>query len=224
MMRKRVAILISGRGSNMSALIDAAKAKDYPAKINCVISNIPDAAGLETARANGVETLAIDHRAFGKGKEGRAAFEAALDKALQRFGAEIVCLAGFMRLLTAEFTERWQGKLINIHPSLLPSFKGLNVHERMLEAGVKIAGCTVHFVSAETDAGPIIGQAAVPVAADDTPASLAARILEQEHHLYPECLARIASGRARLIADGVVRLDGAASPGSLFNPTPGTRP
>jgi len=216
----RVAVLISGRGSNMRALIEAARTTGYPAEIVLVISNEPDAEGLAHAAAAGVATAAIDHRKFGKGVDGKRQFEAAVQAALEDVKADFVCLAGFMRLLSAAFVERWRGKLVNIHPSLLPAFKGLDVHAEMLRAGVKIAGCTVHFVSADMDAGPIIGQAAVAVLADDTPATLAARILREEHRLYPECLRMLALGDAQLTADGVVILSGIGPAGALLNPPP----
>lgn len=219
MARLKVGVLISGRGSNMQALIDAAGAPDFPAEIVLVVSNEPAAAGLARAHDAGVATLAVDHRSFGTGREGKRAFEAALHAAFESAGVNLICLAGFMRILSPEFVARWQGRLINIHPSLLPAFKGLGVHAAMLRAGVKIAGCTVHYVSAEMDAGPVIGQAAVPVLASDTPESLAARILAEEHRLYPECVRRIALGQAPLGADGVVRLTGGAE-GALLNPRP----
>ncbi len=219
MAKTKVAVLISGRGSNLQSLLDAAAAPDYPAEIALVVSNRPEAAGLDRAREARVATQVIDHRQFGKGEQGRAAFDAALDKTLRDAGAELVCLAGFMRLLTPGFVEGWRGRMLNIHPSLLPSFKGLDVHARMIEAGVKIAGCTVHFVSPEMDAGPIVGQAAVPVLPGDNPETLAARILMEEHKLYPACLALVASGGATLGADGLVALDkAAASAASLRNP------
>lgn len=217
MAKMRVAILISGRGSNMKSLIDAASATDYPAEIALVISNRPGAGGLSVAAAAGVPTLTIDHKSFGKGADGKRKFESELTSALKAARIELVCLAGFMRLLSAEFVSAWRKRLINIHPSLLPSFKGLDVHAEMLRAGVKIAGCTVHYVSAEMDAGPIIGQAAVPVCADDTPETLAARILEQEHVLYPECVKRIAAGDVVLGSDGVARIEAKAT-GALLNP------
>ncbi len=218
MARKKLGVLISGRGSNMQALIEAARAPDYPAEIAVVISNIPGAAGLARAAEAGVPVITIDHRKFGKGVEAKRLFEAALHRALEEADVDIVCLAGFMRLLSADFVGRWYGRLVNIHPSLLPAFKGLDVHAAMLAAGVKIAGCTVHYVSAEMDAGPIIGQAAVPVLAGDTPESLAARILAAEHQLYPECVRRVALGEA-LIAEGVVAL-ASEDGGALLNPRP----
>lgn len=197
------AVLISGRGSNMMSLVDAAAAPDYPARIVAVIANRGDAAGLAWARERGLETRVVDHKQF----DGRAAFEGALGRTLAEVGTELICLAGFMRLLTAPFVEAWSGRMINIHPSLLPAFKGLHTQEQALAAGVRIAGCTVHFVVPEMDAGPIIAQAAVPVLTGDTPDSLAARVLVAEHKLYPHALALVASGRARLI-DGRTRLSG----------------
>jgi len=197
MTKKRVAVLISGRGSNMTALIAAAKAPDYPAAIVLVLSNLPDAAGLVHARQAEIATAVVDHRAFGADRE---AFERALDARLQAQGVEIVCLAGFMRLLTPWFVKRWSGRLLNIHPALLPQFKGLHTHRRALAAGVSEHGATVHFVVPEMDAGPIILQAAVPVIAGDTEATLAARVLEVEHRIYPQALRLVAEGRAALAA------------------------
>jgi phosphoribosylglycinamide formyltransferase 1 len=193
-MKRRVAILISGRGSNMAALIEAASAEDFPAEIVVVISNRGDAGGLEKASASGVPTLVIESKPFGKD---RAAFEAALEPALEQFKVDLICLGGFMRLFTAEFVQRWHGRMLNIHPSLLPSFPGLDPHGQALRAGVKISGATVHFVIPETDAGPILMQGAVAVCDDDTPDSLAARILEIEHRIYPEALRLLASGKVR---------------------------
>jgi phosphoribosylglycinamide formyltransferase-1 len=190
--KTRTAILISGRGSNMQSLVEAARADDYPAEIVLVLSNRPDAAGLAWAKARGLPTLAIDHKSFPT----RDAFEDALQRSLEAAGTELVALAGFMRLMTPAFVERWHDRMINIHPSLLPSFKGLHTHERALAAGVKITGCTVHFVRAEMDEGPIIAQAAVPVLRSDDPAALAARVLAAEHRLYPAALKLVASGRA----------------------------
>lgn len=194
MSKKRVAVLISGRGSNMTALIEAAKAKDYPAEIVLVVSNLPDAAGLARAREAGIATAAIDHRPFGGNRE---AFERALDDELRKSRIDIVCLAGFMRLLTARFIGRWSGRILNIHPALLPEFKGLNTHRRALEAGAKQHGATVHFVVEETDAGPVICQQSVPVLQGDTETTLAARVLEIEHRIYPEALRMVAEGRAK---------------------------
>jgi phosphoribosylglycinamide formyltransferase-1 len=194
MSRKRVAVLISGRGSNMAALIEAAKAKDYPAEIVLVASNRPDAGGLQTARAAGIATDVVDHAIFGKDRE---SFERALQTVLEKHRIDIVCLAGFMRLLTPWFVNRWQSRLLNIHPALLPDFKGLHTHKRALEAGAKIHGATVHFVAPEMDAGPIIAQGAVTVHADDTESSLAARVLSVEHKIYPLALKLVAEGRVR---------------------------
>ncbi len=195
--KKRVAVLISGRGSNMTALIEAAETKDYPAEIVLVVSNRADAAGLARAREAGVATAVIDHRPFG---ENRAAFERALDDELRQYRIELVCLAGFMRLLTAWFIGRWRGRILNIHPALLPEFKGLNTHRRALEAGAKRHGATVHFVVQETDAGPIISQQSVPVLQGDTEETLAARVLEIEHRIYPQALRLVAEGRASFAA------------------------
>ncbi len=216
MARKKLGVLISGRGSNMQALIEAARAPNYPAEIAVVISDTPGAAGLVRAKEAGVPAVTIDHRSFGKGAGAKRLFEAALHRALEEGSVDIVCLAGFMRLLSADLVGRWYGRLVNIHPSLLPAFKGLDVHAAMLAAGVRIAGCTVHYVSAEMDAGPIIGQAGVPVLAGDTADSLAARILAAEHRLYPECVRRVALGQAPIV-NGVVALTGEAG-GALFNP------
>jgi phosphoribosylglycinamide formyltransferase-1 len=205
MTRKRVAVLISGRGSNMAALIEAAKAADYPAEIALVLSNRPDAAGLVTAKANGIETAVLDHSKFGKD---RAAFEHAMQDVLERHRIEIVCLAGFMRLLTPWFVERWQDRMLNIHPALLPAFKGLDTHKRALEAGVKLHGATVHFVVPDMDSGPIVAQGALAVRDDDTEESLAARVIRIEHKLYALALRLVAEGRVRVV-DGRCFTDGA---------------
>ena len=202
MAKTKIGVLISGRGSNLSALINAAKDPDYPAEICLVISNRPKAKGLEIAHEAGISQCVIDHKAF----ETRDEFDAALSERLQEAGIEYVCLAGFMRILSPTFVTEWRGRVINIHPSLLPAFKGLNVHERMIDAGVKIAGCTVHFVDAQMDGGAIIGQAAVPIRADDTPEDLAARILRQEHKLYAECVRLVAKQKVR-ISGGKAILD-----------------
>lgn len=193
-MKKRVAILISGRGSNMTALIEAAKASDYPAEIVLVVSNRPDAPGLAHAYAAGVATAVIDHTRFGDKRE---AFERALDDELRNNRIDLVCLAGFMRLLTPWFVARWSGRMLNIHPSLLPQFKGLDTHRRVLEAGVKRHGATVHFVVPEMDSGPIVVQDSVAVQDGDTEATLAARVLELEHQIYPRALRAVAEGRTR---------------------------
>jgi phosphoribosylglycinamide formyltransferase-1 len=190
-MKRRVAILISGRGSNMQALVKAAKQPDYPAQVVLVVANRPDAAGLSWARAEGLATSVVDHKAF---KKDREAFERAIHAELETANAEIVCLAGFMRLLTPWFIDQWHNRLINIHPSLLPSFKGLDTHQRALETGVKLHGCTVHFVRPDMDAGPIIAQKSVPVLDDDDPDTLAERVLAAEHALYPHALAEMIRG------------------------------
>ena len=204
MARKRVAILISGRGSNMVALIEAAKDQTYPAEIALVISNEPAAEGLKRAAADGVRTAILDHRPFGKDRE---AFERALQDILQAHKIELVCLAGFMRLLTPWFVRQWDGRLLNIHPALLPAFKGLDTHARAIAAGANQHGATVHFVVPEMDSGPIIAQAAVPVRSGDTEAMLAARVLEVEHQIYPQALRWVAEGRVR-VADGRCLIDG----------------
>lgn len=193
-MKKKVAILISGRGSNMAALIGAAKEADHPATIVGVISDKPDAAGLLAAQAAGIPTAVVERGSHAD----KQAHDAAIDAELARFGAEVVALAGYMRLLSPAFTERWQGRLINIHPSLLPGLKGLDTHRRALEAGLRIHGCSVHFVTADMDDGPLIAQAAVPVLAEDTEETLAARVLKAEHRLYPKALAMVCEGRARM--------------------------
>jgi phosphoribosylglycinamide formyltransferase-1 len=193
MSRKRVAILISGRGSNMVALIEAAKADDYPAEIALVLSNVPDAAGLARAREAGIPTEVVDHKPFGKD---RGAFDGKLDATLQAHQIDIVCLAGFLRVLTPWFVTHWSRRLINIHPSLLPAFKGLHTHERALAVGAKEHGATVHFVEPELDSGAIIEQQSVPILPGDSAESLAARVLEVEHRIYPLALKRVAEGRA----------------------------
>lgn len=193
MAKKRVAVLISGRGSNMTALIEAARAPDYPAEIVLVVSNRPDAPGLASARRAGIATALIDHQPFGEDRQG---FERALDHVLTTHRIDLVCLAGFMRLLTEWFVTRWRGRILNIHPALLPEFKGLHTHRRALAAGVSRHGATVHFVAAEMDSGPIIAQESVPVLEGDTEESLAARVLEVEHRLYPRALRMVAEGMA----------------------------
>ncbi len=208
MSRKRVAVLISGRGSNMAALIQAAKAKDYPAEIALVVSNKPDAGGLATARAAGIAIEVVDHTAFGKD---RAAFERALQSVLEKHRIELVCLAGFMRILTPWFVGRWQERMLNIHPALLPAFKGLDTHKRALEAGAKVHGATVHFVVPEMDSGPIIARGAVAVRVDDTEESLSRRVLTVEHRIYPQALKWVAEGRVR-VENGRCLVDGAPIP------------
>lgn len=199
-----VGILISGRGSNMAALAAAAAAPDFPAEIRCVIANREDAQGLDFARRSGIRAEAIDNRAF----PSRATFEEELDARLRSHGAEIVCLAGFMRVLSAAFVARWPDRLLNIHPSLLPAFPGLDTHARALAEGCKVHGCTVHFVVPEVDAGPIIAQASVNVLDTDDECALAARVLAQEHRIYPAALADLASGRLRIEGKRVLRTEG----------------
>ncbi len=204
MARLKTAVLISGRGSNLQALIDACADPAFPAEICLVLSNKPGAAGLDRAKAAGLPIKAVSHREFAD----RESFEAAVSFELEAAGAELVLLAGFMRVLTEGFVSKWQDRLINIHPSLLPAFPGLDTHARALEAGVAQAGCTVHFVRADVDAGPTILQAAVSVTNDDTEESLAARVLEQEHKIYPEALRLIADGKVT-ISDGKVIVEDA---------------
>ena len=216
--KKRTAILISGRGSNMAALLAAAADTAYPASVALVLSNRADAAGLQRAEAAGAPTAVVESRAFRGDREG---FERAVDAELARHGVELVALAGFMRVLTPAFVERWQGRLVNIHPSLLPAFPGLDTHARALAAGARLHGCTVHLVSAGVDEGPVIAQAAVPVLEADTAETLAARVLEQEHRLYPAALAWLASGRVR-VENGRAHVGGAEAPrgAALANPLP----
>jgi len=208
MSRKRVAVLISGRGSNMAALIEAAKDTTYPAEIALVLSNRADAGGLLVARAAGIATEVVEHTEFGKD---RAAFERALQTKLDKYRIEIICLAGFMRLLTADFVGRWQGRILNIHPALLPDFKGLDTHRRAIEAGAKRHGATVHFVVPEMDSGPIIAQGAVNVRPDDSEEVLAARVIKVEHQIYPLALKLVAEDRIR-IEDGHCLIDGVPVP------------
>lgn len=200
MAKCKIAILISGRGSNMEALIEACTHADFPAEVVGVISNRNDAGGLIYAADRNIPVEVLDHREF----ESRENFEATLTGLLENMNVDLVCLAGFMRLLTNSFVSRWLDKLINIHPSLLPSFKGLDTHARALALGVRIAGCSVHFVRADMDSGPIIAQAAVPVFSNDTEESLATRVLAVEHKLYPHALELVASGRARAVGERVI--------------------
>ena len=213
--KSKVAILISGRGSNMAALIKAAAAEDYPAEIAVVVSNRADAPGLERAKAGGVRTVIVESKPFGKD---RAAFELALQAVLDQHRIELICLGGFMRLFTAEFTRRWYGRMLNIHPSLLPCFPGLDPHGQALRAGVKISGATVHFVIPETDAGPILMQGAVGVSDHDTPETLSERILEVEHRIYPDALRLLASGAVQLDGDVCKTPDSAGSGNFLISP------
>jgi len=213
--KKRVAVLISGRGSNMMSLVEAARAPGYPAEIVAVISNRPEAAGLAWARDQSINTVALDHKAY----RSRAAFDQALDAAIRDAGADIVACAGFMRLMTCELVARWHNRMINIHPALLPSFKGLDTHARALAAGVRIAGCTVHVVRAEMDQGPILGQAAVPVHDIDTPETLARRVLTAEHRLYPLILSLFAADGYD-VGQETARLKAASTNDSvLFSPS-----
>ena len=198
----------------MLALVEAARAADYPAEIALVISNRPDAPGLQHAQSAGLKALAIDHKAFAT----REAFDAAVEAALTQAGIDLVCHAGFMRIQSDAFAARWLGRQLNIHPSLLPAFKGLHPHKQALDAGVRISGCTVHFVSPELDAGPIVAQAAVPVLAGDTPDTLAERILLAEHRLYPFALRLVASGQALLQGGRVLLKDMGDQGDFLFSP------
>ena len=211
-MKRRVGILISGRGSNMAALLDAARDPDYPAGTVLVVSNRPHAPGIALASEAGVPVAAIDHRRFG---QDRAAHEAAIDAALRQAGVEIVCCAGYMRLLTPFLVAAWQGRMLNIHPSLLPAFPGLHTHRRALAAGVKLHGCTVHLVTDAMDEGPILAQAAVPVLPGDTEESLAARVLVQEHRIYPMALAAFASGRTAPPASAAAALANPLPPAAV---------
>ena len=218
MARLKVGVLISGSGTNLQALIDDCARADAESEIVLVLSNRADTFGLTRAERAGLPHRAIDNREY----ESRAAFEQALSAALEASGVELVCLAGFMRVLTAAFVERWRDRLINIHPSLLPAFKGLDTHARAIEAGVRIAGCTVHFVRPEVDNGPIIVQAAVPVLPDDAPETLAARVLREEHRCLPLAVRLIAEGRVSVAGERCV-IDGSAPGDALINPAPGPK-
>jgi phosphoribosylglycinamide formyltransferase-1 len=212
--KKRVGVLISGRGSNLQALIEACKAPDYPAKIVLVVSNVPSVQGLLRAEASLIPALTINHKDFAA----REDFDAALDTELDQAGVELLCNAGFMRLHSKSFVERWRDRHLNIHPSLLPAFKGLHVHERVLAEGVKITGTTVHFVRPEMDTGPIVSQAAVPVLPDDTVDSLATRVLNAEHRLYPNALRLVASGAVRVDGELVVGMTQTGDQAPYFSP------
>jgi len=214
MTRRRTAILISGRGSNMVSLLEAASRAEFPARVVAVISNRPDAPGLARATAAGIHAEALDHKRFA----GRAAFEEALDARLRAHDVDLICLAGFMRLLTAPFVEAWRDRMLNIHPSLLPAYPGLDTHKRALADGVRVAGCTVHFVRAKMDVGPIVAQAAVPVLQGDDEDALAARVLKAEHALYPHVLRLVASGAATVEGEQVRFARSFAAPAILFNP------
>ncbi len=214
--RKRTAVLISGRGSNMRALIERARDPLFPAEISLVLSNRPEAAGLAFAKAGSIACATVDHKTYASREE----FDKAVQEVLEAHRVEIVCLAGFMRQLTPWFVEQWPGRLLNIHPALLPAYRGLHTHERALADGVKIHGCTVHFVSAALDEGPIIAQAAVPVLDSDTPETLAARVLAQEHILYPVCLALVAGGRLKVHGNRVYSGTEVITPAVLMVPGP----
>lgn len=195
---KNIVILISGRGSNMEALVQACASQQWPARIAAVISNRPDAAGLRFAQAHGIATAVVDHKGFGKGDEARVAFDAELQRVVDGFAPDLVVLAGFMRILTAGFTTHYAGRMLNIHPSLLPAFPGLHTHQRAIEAGCRVAGATVHVVTAELDHGPIVAQAVVPVLDGDDEAALAARVLSLEHRMYPAAVRWFVEGRLRI--------------------------
>lgn len=210
----KIAVLISGGGTNLQALIDACKDPAFPAEIAIVISNKADAFGLERAKKAGIPTAVVNHKNF----DGREAFDAELDKVIRASGADFVCLAGFLRILTDGFVNGWRDKMINIHPSLLPSFKGLHVQQAAIDAGVKFSGCTVHFVVPEMDAGPIIVQAVVPIHQNDTEDTLAARILEQEHKIYPLALKLCAEGKVTVEGNKAIIRDEAHPDGALMNP------
>ena len=212
--KKRVGVLISGRGSNLQALIDAAKAQEYPAELALVISNVPGVQGLARAEAAGIQTRAIKHQDF----PSRETFEAALDAALNEAGVELLCNAGFMRLLTGSFVSRWLNRHLNIHPSLLPAFKGLDTHGRVLRSGAQITGCTVHFVRAAMDDGPIVAQAAVPVLPGDTEEALADRVLAAEHRLYPHALRLVASGQVAVDGERASGMPAGMGDPALFSP------
>lgn len=214
MTRKRVGVLISGRGSNLQALIEAQAAPDYPAEIVLVLSNVPGAQGLTRAEAAGIPALVVNHKDFAS----RAEFDAVLDQTLKQAGIELLCNAGFMRLHTDEFVRGWWNRHLNIHPSLLPAFKGLHTHARVLDEGVKITGCTVHFVRNEMDTGPIVAQAALPVLPHDTAESLATRVLAAEHRLYPHALRLVASGSVRVEGESVVGMTQIRDQAPIFSP------
>jgi len=217
MAKLKLGVLISGRGSNLQALIDACENVDFPAEICLVISNRPGALGLDRAQNAGIRSEVIDHKSF----ESRNAFDEAVSRRFEEVGVDLICLAGFMLLLKSEFVGRWHNRLINIHPSLLPAFKGLHIHERVFDAGVKITGCTVHYVRAEVDDGPIIIQAAVPVLEQDTPETIGARVLEAEHKIYPEAVRLIANGVAQPQDKKVTLTTLGIAPETLINPLPG---
>jgi phosphoribosylglycinamide formyltransferase-1 len=211
-----VAVLISGGGTNLQALIDACADDDYPARIVLVISNNPGVKGLERAEKAGIPTKVINHRDY----DSRESFDEKIHEALNESGAKLICLAGFMRILDARFVNRWRNRMLNIHPSLLPSFKGLHTQERALEAGVRFTGCTVHFVNPELDDGPIITQAAVAINPGDNAETLAAKVLEKEHIIYPQALKLVAEGRVRVVGNKVTIRDADYANESIINPVP----
>lgn len=213
-MALQIGILISGRGTNLQALIDACREPEFPARIALVLSNNAEAPGLARATDANIPTRVVDHHDFGD----RDVYDEAVGAALEEAGVELVCLAGFMRLLSESFVSRWRDRIINVHPSLLPAFKGLNVHERVLAIGVRFSGCTVHFVRPEMDDGPVIVQSVVPVAPDDTPESLAARVLVTEHRCYPLTVRLIAEGRVRVRNERVLIEGGKLTEGVMINP------
>lgn len=214
MAKLRLAVMISGTGTNLQALIDACADPDYPAEIHVVISNRPDAKGIERAQDAGIDTAVIDHKTF----EDRETFEDAIHACLKDHRVQLVCLAGFMRILNADFVNRWRDQMINIHPSLLPSYKGLHTHARAIEDGVRFAGCTIHYVRPEMDNGPILMQTAVPISGDETEESLAAKILPFEHKMYPAAVRMIADGRARISGGKVVFSDAGMGDTGLISP------
>jgi len=210
----RLAVMISGSGTNLQALIDACRHPEYPAEIHVVISNRPDAMGLKRAQKAGIDAVVIDHTKF----EDRETFEEAIHTCLKDHRTQLVCLAGFMRILNADFVNRWRDRMINIHPSLLPSYKGLHTHARAIEDGVRFAGCTIHYVRPEMDNGPILMQTAVPISADETEESLAAKILPLEHQMYPAAVRMIADGKARISGGKVVYSDTDLGDKGLISP------
>ncbi|WP_273543433.1 phosphoribosylglycinamide formyltransferase [Sneathiella sedimenti] len=214
MAKLKVAVFISSRGTNMQSLVRACQMPDFPAEITCVLSNNLEAAGLKFAAENSIPTRTIDHRDYSVREE----FEAEITQYLTDLNIDLICLAGFMRLLTADFVNRWRDRILNIHPSLLPAFKGLHVHERAIESGARFTGCTVHYVRPEMDDGPIIAQAAVPILQEDTPEDLAARILEQEHRVYPLALRLVAENRVKIHGSRVIIERAEEESHSLINP------
>ncbi len=214
MSRLKLGVLISGRGTNLQAILDVCADENFPADVAIVLANRPDAAGLERAKRVNIATEVIDHKAF----PDRPSFERAMNARLDDAGVDLICLAGFMRLLTPTFVDHWAGRAINIHPSVLPAYPGLNTHQRAIDDGVRFAGCTVHFLSAEMDAGPIIAQATTPIMPEDTADTLAARVLDSEHEIYRRAIRWIAEGRVKIM-DGRVQIDDVGSKASFYLPT-----